>query len=172
MVIRNEHGEDQFIVETLIRDAFWNVHVPGATEHYMAHIMRTHKAFVNELNMVAEIYNKIVGSIMYTRGRLVAEDGTVKDCLSFGPLAIHPEYQRKGIGKALVETTIKKAKELGYESIIIFGHPSNYVSMGFVSCINMNVCVDEEYFPTAMLVKALVDDAFDGRRWQFKESAA
>lgn len=172
MVIRNEHEKDQFIVDNLIRDAFWNVHEPGATEHYMAHNMRGHKDFVDELNMVAEINDKIVGSIMYTIGKLIAEDGTVKDCLSFGPIAVHPEYQRKGIGKALIEATIKKAKELGYESIVIFGHPSNYVSMGFVSCIKMNVCVGEGYFPTAMLVRTLTDNAFDGRRWRFKGSTA
>ena len=172
MIIRNEREEEHRIVETLIRDAFWNVQVPGATEHYMAHTMRGHKDFVSELDMVAEIDNKIVGCIMYTVGKLVAEDGTVKACLSFGPIAVHPEYQRRGIGKALVEASAKRAKEMGYESIIIFGHPSNYVSMGFVSCIKKNVCVGEGYFPTAMLVKTLADNVFDGRKWQFQESPA
>ena len=44
----------------------------------MAHQIRTHKDFVNELNMVAEIEGKIVGSIMYTSGKLICEDGTIK----------------------------------------------------------------------------------------------
>ena len=111
MIIRNEQKEDICIVEELIRNAFWNIHVPGATEHFMAHQIRTHKDFVNELNMVAEIEGKIVGSIMYTSGKLICEDGTIKKCLSFGPLAVHHDYQRKGIGRALIETTLETAKE-------------------------------------------------------------
>lgn len=172
MIIRNEQQDDINIVENLIRDAFWNVYEPGATEHYLAHQMRKHKDFVKELDMVAEMDGKIVGCIMYTVGRLSSEEGITKKCLSFGPIAVHPDYQRKGIGKALIERTFELAKELGYESIIIFGHPSNYVARGFVSCIKMNVCVGNGYFPTAMLVKTLVDGAFDGKRWVFKESEA
>ena len=70
MIIRKEQKGDINTVENLIRDAFWNVHEPGATEHYLAHRMREHKDFVNELNMVAEMDGKIVGSIMYTVGEL------------------------------------------------------------------------------------------------------
>lgn len=172
MIIRREQKEDFHVVEELIRDAFWNVHEPGATEHFLAHQMRKHKDFVNELDMVAEIDDKIVGSIMYTIGSLTSDEGITKKCLSFGPIAVHPDYQRKGIGKALIETTFELAKDMGYESVIIFGHPSNYVARGFVSCRRMNVCVGDGYFPTAMLVKKLVDDVFDGKRWTFVESSA
>lgn len=41
-----------------------------------------------------------------------------------------------------------------------------------VSGLRVNVCVGDEYFPTALLVKPLTDDAFDGRRWRFSESPA
>ncbi len=170
MIIRKERPEEQWAVENLIRDAFWNVQEPGATEHYLAHQMRDHKDFVPELNMVAELDGRIVGSIMYTISELVAEDGEVKKCLTFGPIAVHPDVQRKGIGKALIETTFAAAKELGYDSVVIFGHPSNYVARGFISCIRVNVCIGDGYFPTALLVKPLTDNAFDGRRWSFRES--
>lgn len=172
MIIRNEKKEDEAIVENLIRDAFWNVHEPGAAEHYLAHKIRTHSDFVEDLNMVAEIDGKIVGSIMYTIGKLMSEDGMVKNCLTFGPIAVHPDYQRRGVGKALMEFTFDKARTLGYECVVIFGHPSNYVSSGFVSCLKKNVCIGDGHFPTAMLVKALVNDVFDGRRWRYEMSTA
>lgn len=170
MNIRKEKPEDYFAVESLIRDAFWNVHEPGAGEHYLAHRMRGHADFVDALDLVAEVDGKIVGNIMYTVGRLRAEDQTVKKCLSFGPLAVSPNYQRKGIGKALIETSFEMAKELGYESVVIFGHPANYVARGVVSCKRKNICIGDGIFPTAMLVKELVEDAFDGRRYAFEES--
>lgn len=170
LIIRREEERDYRTVEELIRDAFWNVHVPGASEHFLAHQMRKHEDFVPELDLVVEQDGEIVGNIMYTVGSLIDENGTVKKCLSFGPLAVHPKYQRRGIGKALIDTTFELAKNMEYDSVIILGHPSNYVARGFVSCKKMNVCVGDGEFPTAMLVKPLSEGAFDGRRWTFIES--
>ena len=42
ITIRNETARDFSEVERLTREAFWNVHVPGCSEHYLAHILRTH----------------------------------------------------------------------------------------------------------------------------------
>ncbi|MGM9858451.1 MAG: GNAT family N-acetyltransferase [Bacilli bacterium] len=172
MLIRRETEKDYKKVESLIGDAFYNVNVPGATEHYLAHIMREHNDFIKELDLVAEIDGMIVGSIMYVRCELISEDGKTKPCLTFGPLAVHPDYQRKGIGKALMNESFKIAKELGYDSIVIFGHPGNYVSSGFVSSKKVNVCLGDNIFPTAMLVKTLNDNVFDGIKWEYKESSA
>ena len=72
-IIRNEQKEDICTVEELICNAFWNIHVPGATEHFMAHQIRTHKDFVNELSMEAEIEGKIVGSIMIIKEKELVE---------------------------------------------------------------------------------------------------
>lgn len=63
MIIRKETEKDYKEVESLIRDAFYNVNVPGATEHYLAHIMRNHKDFIKELDLVAEVDGTIVGSM-------------------------------------------------------------------------------------------------------------
>ena len=81
--------------------------------------------------IVAEIDGKSVGSILYVRAKLIAEDGTVKDCISFGPLSVHPDYQRCGIGKALISHSFEKAKEMGATVVVVLGHPSNYVARGF-----------------------------------------
>lgn len=134
--------------------------------------MRDHQDFIKELDLVAEIDGTIVGSIMYAKCELVFENGKTKPCLTFGPLAVHPKYQRKGIGKAMMLESFKIAKELGYDSIVIFGHPGNYVSSGFVSSNKVNVCLGENIFPTAMLVKTLRDNVFDGTKYEYKESSA
>ena len=36
--IRLETKEDYPVVENMIREAFWNVNVPRASEHYLAHL--------------------------------------------------------------------------------------------------------------------------------------
>ena len=43
--LRKEGPEDTRPVECLLREAFWNVYVPGCEEHYLAHILRKHRDF-------------------------------------------------------------------------------------------------------------------------------
>lgn len=124
----------------MIRDAFRNLYVPGASEHLPAHRMRSHPDFVPEPDCIAEIGRRIIGSILYTKVKPIAEDGSECDCLSFSPIAVHPDFQRRGIGRALIETTFEKARKMGHQRIVIFGHPSNDVGREFVSCKKMNAC--------------------------------
>lgn len=61
---------------------------------------------------------------------------------------------------------------MGYDTIVIFGHPGNYVSRGFISCRKKKCMYGGELFPTAMLVKELKPGSLDGRKWFYHESAA
>ena len=148
-IIRLETPADYRTVENINREAFWNLSVPGANEHYFAHIMRDHADFIHELDFVIEVDGKIIASIMYTKSKLINESGMEKDILSFGPICVLPEYQRMGYGKILIEHSFAKALEMGYDTVVIFGNPDNYVSRGFKSCIRYNVCLEGDIFPTA-----------------------
>lgn len=170
-VIRREKTDDYRVVENIIREAFWNHHVPGCSEHYFAHKLRDHRDFVPELDLVAEVNGKVVGSIMYTTSRLVDDGGEEKKILTFGPIAVAQDFQRMGIGKQLMEHTFAEAVKLGYDAIVIFGNICNYASSGFVSCKKHNVCLGD-VFPAALLVRELVPGALDGKRWRYIESDA
>lgn len=69
-----------------------------------------------------------------------------------------------------MEHSFEKAAALGYDVIVIFGSPANYVSRGFQSCKKFNVCVEGGKFPSAMMVKELVPSALDGRKWFYYDS--
>ena len=175
LIIRNERIEDYETVEQITRQAFYNRYMPGCTEHYLVHVMRGHQDFIPELDFVAEMDGQVVCNIMYTRAILTDESGAKKETLTFGPVSIAPEYQRMGYGKLLMEHSFQRAVEMGYDSIIIFGSPANYVSRGFQSCKRFNVCVaDSEWpqgrYPAGMLVKELIPGVFDGRKWFYRES--
>ena len=169
--IRNEVETDYKRVEEFTRKSFWNLYFPGCNEHYLVHVMRSHKDFLPELDLVIEVDNQIIGNIMYTKARLIDESGQQKDILTFGPVCILPEYQRKGYGKKLMEHSFKRAAELGYDLIVIFGNPGNYVTHGFKSCKKYNVCLENMTYPAAMLVKELKPDVLDGRKWVYHQSA-
>lgn len=170
LIIRNEAEKDFRIVEDITRDAFWNLHVPGCDEHYLVHIMRKHEDFIPELDLVVELDDKIIGNVMYTRAKLIDEMGKEKSVLTFGPISILPEYQRRGIGKKLLDFSFNKALKLGYDAVVIYGNPGNYVSCGFKSCKKYNICVKNDIYPTAMLVKELKSNVFDGKKWYYRES--
>lgn len=162
--IRNEAKTDYKQVEDLTRRAFYNLYVPGCTEHYLVHIMREHKDFIPELDFVMELDGQIIGNIMYTKATLTDEAGTEKEILTFGPVSIAPEYQRMGYGKQLLEHSFQKAIALGYDTIVIFGSPANYVSRGFQSCKKFNVCLENGKFPAAMMVKELIPHVLDEKK--------
>ena len=168
--IRNERESDYKNVEDITRKAFYNVYVPGCMEHYLVHIMRGHEDFIPELDFVIEVDGQTVGNIMYTKSKLTDEGGTEKEIVTFGPVSILPKYQRKGYGKMLIEHSLKRAAELGYEAVVIMGSPANYVGSGFQCCRKYNVCVEKGKYPAAMLVKELKPGALDGRLWFYSDS--
>ena len=166
-VIRLETPADYRAVENLTREAFWNQNVPGCDEHYLVHTMRDHADFIPELAFVLERDGVIIGNIMYTKARLIDREGNVKPCLTFGPISVAPEHQRRGYGKMLIDHSFKAAAEMGYEAVVIFGNPDNYVARGFKSSRKYNVCLEGD----RLLVKELKDGVLDGRRWYFHESS-
>lgn len=44
--IRIEEETDYKKVEEITRNAFWNLYIPGCIEHYLVHVMRSHKDFL------------------------------------------------------------------------------------------------------------------------------
>lgn len=170
VTIRNEEEKDFEKVEKITRECFWNLYVPGCTEHYLVHVMRSHKDFIPELGLVIELDHQIIGNIMYTKAKLVDESGQEKEILTFGPVCILPQYQRMGYGKKLIESSFDRALALGYDMIVIFGNPGNYVSRGFKSCKRYNICLKNGTFPSAMMVKELKPVDLDGRKWVYYDS--
>jgi putative acetyltransferase len=170
VIIRNEEQKDRAVVDQITRQAFYNLYVPGCVEHYLVHIMREHEDFISELDFVLELNGNVIGNIMYTKAKLIDENGNKKDIVTFGPVSIHPAYQRMGYGKMLMEHSFRAATQLGYDTIVIFGSPSNYVSRGFKSCKKYDVCIENGKCPAAMMVKELVPHVLEGHKWIYQDS--
>jgi predicted N-acetyltransferase YhbS len=171
MILRLETKDDYRHVEELTRDAFWNLYGPGCDEHYLCHILREHKDFIGELDYVVEIDGRVVASIMYTHSYLISNDQTVK-ALSFGPLCVQPDFQREGIGTALIEKTKALAIDKGIPAIIIYGDPHNYCKHGFKNGIDYQVSNMEGEYPLGLLVLELQPGFFGNKTWKIKQSDA
>lgn len=133
--IREENAEDFRRVEEITKIAF---SYPGRIErggigcpyeHWMVHELRKRDG-IPELSLVAEVDNMIVGHIICSKAEVRTQDEVIP-VLNFGPLSVLPEYQRQGIGRALINNMICKAIELGYGAILFFGRPEYYPQFGF-----------------------------------------
>lgn len=132
IIIRRETPSDYDAVEHLTREAFWNVYRPGCTEHYVVHVLRKDPAFVPELDLVMERNGQLIGHVMYMRAKITADDGRELPLMTFGPISIHPDFQRQGLGKRLLDESMERAKELGAGALCIEGNIAFYGKSGFV----------------------------------------
>lgn len=139
MTIRNEQPKDFREVENLTREAFWNVYRPGCTEHFVLNRYRTSPDFVPELDFVMEEDGKIIGHVMYSKAELMLNDGTRIPSWTFGPISIHPDYQRKGYGLKLLNHSLAKARELGVGFLCMEGNIDFYKHAGFGLASKMNI---------------------------------
>jgi predicted N-acetyltransferase YhbS len=92
--------------------------------------LRKTKKFNPGLSLVAEVQGRIVGHILFYPIEIRSED-KVFPSLALAPMAVLPEYQRQGIGSQLVEEGLKKARKLGFSSVIVLGHAAYYPRFGF-----------------------------------------
>lgn len=131
MKIRLEQPGDYREVENLTREAFWNVYRPGCTEHYVLNQYRSNPDFVQELDLVMEEDDRIIGHIMFSRAELVLDDGTKVPSWTFGPISIHPDYKRKGYGLKLLNYALEKARSIGIGFLCMEGNINFYRHAGF-----------------------------------------
>lgn len=70
---------------------------------------------------------RIVGNLTLWHVRA----GPATPALLLGPLAVHPDYQGEGIGRALMLRGLNEARRLGHRAILLVGDPPYYTRFGF-----------------------------------------
>ena len=162
--IRNETPADYRIVEELTREAFWgNIDHPTCDgEHLLVHKLRDLPSLVPELDFVAEVEGKIAGHVIYSLAKVMTPDDQEVKVLNFGPLSVHPNYQRMGVGSALMRHSIAEAARLGYRAIIFYGHPDYYPRFGFRRASRYGIVSADGRSLDALMAMELYDGALDG----------
>lgn len=134
--IRLEKAEEERDVENLVRESFWNVYRPGCLEHYVLHCLRKDSAFIPELDFVMTVKEDcnelLIGQIVCMKAEIVSDKGKFLPIMTFGPISIHPDYQRKGYGKALLDFAMDKAAKMNVGAVCMEGNIGFYGKCGFI----------------------------------------
>lgn len=175
ITIRLEETQDYRTVEEITKLAFSypervkRSKIGCCLEHYMVHSLRQVDG-INDLSFVAEIQGKIIGHIIYSNAYIQKPDGTKVNVLNFGPLSVHPQYQKQGVGSALMKYSIESAKSLGYGAILFFGRPEYYPRFGFVEAKEFGITDCNGYNYPAFMAMELKKDYLKGVSGKFIES--
>jgi putative acetyltransferase len=95
--IRSEKDADIDAITTVTVAAFRTLEVSNQTEQFIIEALRAAKALT--VSLVAESNDCVVGHIAFSP--VTISDGT-RNWYGLGPVSVLPEYQRQGIGKALI----------------------------------------------------------------------
>ena len=126
MIIRQEKSKEFHLIHSLIKAAFDSAEHADGNEQDLVDALRKGDSYVPELSLVAEIDGKIVGHIMFTKLRI----GNSTQ-LALAPLSVLPEYQKQGIGTALIHEGHKRARTLGYWYSVVLGNEKYYSRAGY-----------------------------------------
>ena len=159
ITIRNERPEDLNEILKLTYRAFLSLDYPGRkklSEHYLVHLLQGSEFVIPELCFTADTDGKLAGHIIFTESKVTDADGSEVQTVTFGPLSVLPEYQRQGIGTALVNHSLKAAKSAGYGAVLITGVPEYYPRLGFRRAREFGLSLEDGTSPDAFMAYELI----------------
>ena len=145
IAISNECDADALAVDGLEIRAFG----PGRFAR-TAFRLREGNTHDQQLSFVARVSTLVVGSIRLTPIRIGKHPG-----LLLGPLTVDPAFRAKGIGRMLIEASVKAATAKGHRHIILVGDEAYYSRMGFKRVPQGKITMPGPVDPARILALAL-----------------
>ena len=142
MEIRFEQSEDLAAIRTLTFAAFENA--PHSTQTEAAIIDALRAAGALTISLVAVDAEVLVGHVAFSP---VTINGEVSGWYGLGPVSVRPDRQRKGVGRALIQTGLDHLRAMNAQGCVVLGDPLYYGRFGFISDPNLRYGnVPPEYF--------------------------
>lgn len=153
IIIRKETPDDFQQVARVIEMAFRQ-----KNEAVLVEKLRHNIKYNAKLSIVAEYHGYVIGHILFFP--IVIRTGETRIAsLALAPLSISPEFQKMGVGGRLIQDGLRKAREIGYTSVVVLGHPEYYSSFGFGPARKWGITAPFEVPEVALMGIELEEDA-------------
>lgn len=124
--LRSETDADASAITDVTVAAFKTLEISNHTEQFIVTALRAAKALT--VSLVAEADGRVIGHIAFSP--VTISDGT-QNWYGLGPVSVLPEFQRQGIGKALIQEGLSRLKDINAQGCCLVGHPEYYRKFGF-----------------------------------------
>jgi putative acetyltransferase len=128
ITIRGETDADIGVITEVTIAAFKALEISNHTEQFIVEALRAAQALT--ISLVAELDGRVVGHIAFSP--VTISDGT-RGWYGLGPVSVLPEYQRQGIGAALIREGLSRLKDMDARGCCLVGHPEYYKMFGFTN---------------------------------------
>lgn len=155
ITVRKEESGDKQAIRHINEQAF-----ETNSEANLVDVMRSN--YRDQLSLVAEVDTNIVGHILFTTAFIREGIQQIKG-MGLGPMAVLPDYQKQGVGSAMVRHGLEEVESIGYPFVVVLGHPSYYPRFGFEPASKYDLkCeyedVPEEAFMIRVFEPSLIRD--------------
>jgi len=155
IAIRQEQPQDVDAVRTVNESAFGQPDEAGIVDKLRA-------ACDDLLSLVAVCDGQVVGHVLLSPAT-VESDGGVISGMGLAPMAVLPEYQRKGIGSKLIASALAVLRDRQCPFAIVLGHPEYYPRFGFEPASKYGIKSQWEGIPDeAFMILALDESTMQG----------
>jgi putative acetyltransferase len=152
LIVRGEDPRDIPAIRSINENAFGR---PDEAE--LVERLRTEGAVL--VSLVAELEKQALGHILFSRMWIDTTAGAVP-AVALAPMAVLPEYQRRGVGQLLVRRGLDRLSSLGEQIVIVLGHPGYYPRFGF--SVEKARCLESPFPPEAFMALELNLGALNG----------
>jgi putative acetyltransferase len=125
-LIRQERPGDEFAIHSVTEAAFADHPHSQGTEPAIIEALRADGDLT--LSLVAEADSVILGHVAFSPAHLSGDEA---GWYTLGPVAVFPERQGQGIGRALIEAGLTRMRDAGAQGVLVLGEPDLYRRFGF-----------------------------------------
>lgn len=149
--IRREADADLDEVHSVQTAAFARADRVGepVMEAVLADQLRDDPGWAPRLTLVAEVDGVLAGGVTTSYG-VLAIDAAAATGPSMeialpapGPVGVHPRFQGRGVGMALIHALIGAAEALDEPALVLLGSPDFYGRFGFVAASSVGIRASE-----------------------------
>lgn len=82
------------------------------------------------LSLVATADSGIIGHVLFSKARLEPPEQNASAAI-LAPLAVHPDFQSRGVGRQLVAEGLRQLSDSGADLVFVLGDPAYYSRFDF-----------------------------------------